>query len=53
MFRILSLNGFELLDLRELFAPEGAVDHEYYTEPPAEWAKRWPAEEIWYLRKRG
>jgi SAM-dependent methyltransferase len=53
LFRILRENGFQLLDLRELFAPEDAVDHEYYTEPPADWAKRWPAEEIWRARKSG
>jgi SAM-dependent methyltransferase len=51
LFRILQASGFELLDLRELFAPEDAVDHEYYNDPPAEWAKRWPAEEVWRLRK--
>jgi len=50
MLRILRENGFQLLDLRELFAPEDAADHEYYDDPPAEWAKRWPAEEIWRLR---
>jgi len=33
MFRILKTNGFELVDLRELFAPDDAVDHEYYTDP--------------------
>jgi hypothetical protein len=52
MFRILRVNGFELLDFRELFAPEDGVEHEYYTDPPVEWAKRWPDEEIWHLRKR-
>ncbi len=52
MHGILRLNGFELIDFRELFAPECAVDHEYYSDPPAEWAKRWPDEEIWHLRKR-
>ncbi len=52
MFRILGTSGFDLLDFRELFAPEEAVDHEYYTDPPAEWAKRWPTEEIWRARKR-
>jgi SAM-dependent methyltransferase len=51
LFRILRENGFQLLDLWELFAPEDAVDHEYYSEPPAEWAKRWPAEEIWRAQK--
>ena len=50
MFRILRENGFELLDLRELFAPERAADHEYYDTVPADWAKRWPDEEIWRLR---
>ena len=47
MFALLRENGFELLDFRELFAPEDAVDHEYYDTVPAEWAKRWPDEEIW------
>lgn len=51
LFRILRSNGFELLDLRELLASEDAVDHEYYSHTPAGWAKRWPAEEIWRLRK--
>lgn len=52
MFAILRSSGFELVDLRELFAPEEAVDHEYYSTVPAEWAKRWPDEEIWRARKR-
>ena len=51
MLGILRDNGFQLLDFRELFAPEDAVEHSYYDDPPIEWAKRWPAEEIWYLRK--
>jgi SAM-dependent methyltransferase len=50
MLAILRANGFSLLDFRELFAPEHAEDHEYYVHLPAEWAKRWPAEEIWRLR---
>jgi SAM-dependent methyltransferase len=50
MFQILRTNGFELLDFRELLAPEDAVDHEYYVHLPAEWAKQWPGEEIWRLR---
>ena len=53
MFRILRENGFELLDFRELLAPEDAADHEYYDTVPADWAKRWPDEEIWRARKRG
>jgi SAM-dependent methyltransferase len=50
MFALLRMNGFELLDFRELFAPDDAADHEYYSTTPAEWAKRWPDEELWRLR---
>jgi ubiquinone/menaquinone biosynthesis C-methylase UbiE len=50
MFAILRENGFELLDFRELFAPDDAADHEYYSTTPVEWAKRWPDEELWRLR---
>ena len=52
MHRILRESGFELLDFRELYAPENARDHEYYDTVPAAWAKRWPDEEIWRLRLR-
>jgi len=50
MLAILRENGFQLLDFRELFAPDDATDHEWYSDPPAAWAKQWPAEEIWRLR---
>jgi ubiquinone/menaquinone biosynthesis C-methylase UbiE len=50
LFQILRTNGFELVDFRELYAPDDAVDHEFYDDPPAAWAKQWPAEEIWRLR---
>ncbi|HEY7018837.1 MAG TPA: methyltransferase domain-containing protein [Gaiellaceae bacterium] len=50
MLAILRDNGFQLLDFRELYAPEDAGEHEYYTDPPVAWAKQWPAEEIWRLR---
>jgi SAM-dependent methyltransferase len=52
MFAILREHGFELLDFRELYAPEDAATHEYYSEPSAEWARKWPAEEIWRARLR-
>jgi SAM-dependent methyltransferase len=52
MFAILRENGFDLVDLKELYAPEDAVDHEYYNTVPASWAKRWPDEEIWHARLR-
>ncbi len=52
LFRLLRDTGFEVLDLIELYAPADAVDHPYYDTFSAEWAKKWPAEEIWVARKR-
>jgi SAM-dependent methyltransferase len=52
LIRLLRANGFEILDLVELYAPEGAKDHAEYSYVPAEWARRWPSEEIWRARKR-
>ena len=52
MLRLLRRNGFEVLDLVELFAPEDAQDHPRYDFVPAEWAKQWSAEEIWRARRR-
>jgi SAM-dependent methyltransferase len=51
MIRLLRAQGFEVLDVIELFAPEGAVNHPYYDSISADWAVRWPAEEIWRARK--
>jgi ubiquinone/menaquinone biosynthesis C-methylase UbiE len=42
--------GFEVLDYIELQAPETAEGEIF--ETPADWAKRWPAEQIWKLRRR-
>lgn len=50
LIRILRGAGFEVLDMVELFAPEDAQDHSHYDYVPAEWAKKWPAEEIWRAR---
>jgi SAM-dependent methyltransferase len=48
--RLLRRNGFEILDLIEIQAPEGdGSDDQYVTR---EWARRWPSEEIWVARKR-
>ena len=49
--RLLRANGFEILGLWELQAPESAEDHKYYDLVAAEWARKWPAEEIWKARK--
>jgi SAM-dependent methyltransferase len=52
MFQLLRKTGFDVVDFRELYAADDAVDHPWYSYVPAEWAKRWPAEEIWRARKR-
>ena len=52
MFQLLRETGFDVLDFRELFASEDAIDDEYYKWVDANWAKRWPAEEIWRAKKR-
>ncbi len=49
---LLRENGFEIEALHELRAPPEAQDHPYYDYVKADWAKRWPSEEIWAARKR-
>jgi SAM-dependent methyltransferase len=50
---LLGESGFALERLVELQAPPDAEDHGYYAFVTAEWARKWPAEEIWVARKRG
>ena len=52
LFRLLRETGFEVENLIELYAPEDATNHEYYDFVTADWARKWPAEEIWAARKR-
>ena len=49
--RLLRQSGFEIEALFELQAPPGAQTHEYYDYVSGDWARRWPAEEIWKARK--
>jgi len=51
MLRLLRSSGFEVLDLIELLAAETSVDHPFYSFVSADWARKWPAEEIWRARK--
>lgn len=51
MFRVLRDSGFEVENLVELYAPDDAQTHPYYSYVPAEWARSWPAEEVWVARK--
>ncbi|HEU4527680.1 MAG TPA: class I SAM-dependent methyltransferase [Actinomycetota bacterium] len=48
--RLLRSNGFDVEDLVELRAPEGATTRFPWVTP--EWARRWPSEEVWKARKR-
>jgi SAM-dependent methyltransferase len=50
--RLLREAGFEVLDLVEIFARKDAETHPYYGYVTADWARQWPAEEIWVARKR-
>jgi SAM-dependent methyltransferase len=51
MLRLLRDTGFEVESLIELYAPADAETHEYYSHVTADWARKWPAEEIWAARK--
>ena len=48
--RLLRANGFEILDLIEIQAPADAETHQHYGYVTADWARKWPAEEIWRAR---
>jgi SAM-dependent methyltransferase len=48
---LLRKHGFEIEALHELRPDETAVDPNYYDYVTVEWAKMWPAEEIWVARK--
>lgn len=51
LIRLLRHTGFEILDLVELYPPEDATDHSYYTTASRDWASKWPCEEIWVVKK--
>lgn len=48
---LLRANGFEIERLIELQAPPDAQKHAYYDDLPPEWARKWPNEEIWVVRR--
>jgi SAM-dependent methyltransferase len=52
LIRLLRETGFEVEALHELEAPAEAETHDYYDFVSADWARRWPSEEIWVARKR-
>ena len=48
---LLRANGLEVERLIEVQAPADAETHEFYAYVTAEWARQWPAEDIWVARK--
>jgi SAM-dependent methyltransferase len=48
---LLREHGFEIEALHELRPHLEAVDPSYYDYVTVEWARKWPAEEIWVARK--
>lgn len=50
--RLLREHGFEIERLIEIQAPPGAVDSPKYSYVTADWARKWPSEEVWVVRKR-
>ena len=49
--RLLGRCGLMVEDLIEVQVPPGAANHDF-PELPDEWARRWPAEEVWFARRR-
>lgn len=50
--RLFKDNGFVVEDLIEVRPPEGAATTYEDAGRPASWARRWPAEDLWRVRKR-
>jgi SAM-dependent methyltransferase len=49
---LLHASGFEIERLIDVYARPDSVRHDYYGYVDPEWARRWPAEEIWTARRR-
>ena len=49
---LLRETGFEIEALHELQAPPDSHTHPHYDYVTADWAQKWPAEEIWVARNR-
>jgi hypothetical protein len=50
---VLATNGFAVERLIELFAPQDAETHTFYSYVTPEWGSKWPVEDLWVARKRG
>ncbi len=49
---LLRANGFEIERLIDVYARADSKRHDHYGYVSPEWARKWPAEEIWTARKR-
>jgi SAM-dependent methyltransferase len=49
--RLLREHGFEIERLVEIQAPPDAKDSQSYSYVTADWARQWPSEEVWVVRK--
>jgi SAM-dependent methyltransferase len=49
-FALFTDTGFEVVDFIEIQAPPGAEGEQFGV--PAEWARRFPSEQVWRVRKR-
>jgi hypothetical protein len=45
--RLLRRSGFVVEAMHEIFAPTDGADHPFYEIVSAQWATKWPAEELW------
>ena len=51
LIAVLRSSGFEIEELLEVRPPEGSTEVQPYAT--LEWARAWPTEEVWKVRKRG
>jgi SAM-dependent methyltransferase len=51
--RVLRDSGFEVEALHELYAAENGQTPEYYDIATADWARKWPVEDLWIARLAG
>ena len=48
--RVLGESGFVVEALHELYAPDDARTPDYYDIATAEWARKWPVQDLWTAR---
>jgi hypothetical protein len=51
--RLLREEGFVVEAVRAICTPSGSEDHPMYEIVSAEWATKWPAEELWLATRGG